>query len=224
MKSKWRRITTLQEIDAHLISSEYYYYLEKDDACYFYDVFIAGGKKDKGFPNSINNLINNFKKSPTQQGEAHYHYKKKATKEISDILIHLKEWNKLKNFTWVPVPPHLHRADKYFDTRLFDVLNLIKKEMSLDVKDLVQIKETRTPVHIAHRVNESRIKPEDHYNNYEINKQLIDPIPSNIVIFDDLIVTGAGFKAMKQILSEIYPNAKIIGVFIARYIHEDKGF
>jgi predicted amidophosphoribosyltransferase len=56
------------------------------------------------------------------------------------------------------------------------------------------------------------------YNNYEIVQPLADPSPSQIAVVDDLLTTGAHFKAMKKILTETYPDIQVFGIFIARRV------
>jgi predicted amidophosphoribosyltransferase len=56
------------------------------------------------------------------------------------------------------------------------------------------------------------------YQNYEIDESLIEPIPSRIAVVDDVLTTGAHFRTMKRILQETFPEAQVIGLFLARRI------
>ena len=86
-----------------------------------------------------------------------------------------------------------------------------KSYHDLDFRELVNIKASREA---AHKGGE-RLTPKEHYENFKINSALIHPPPLKIVVFDDVITTGASFKGIKKIL-ENYSSAKIIGIFIAR--------
>ena len=67
-------------------------------------------------------------------------------------------------------------------------------------------------------MNENRLNPDDLKECYEIDENLIEPPPNNIILFDDVITTGSHFKAAKNILNEIFPNTIILGLFIARRV------
>jgi predicted amidophosphoribosyltransferase len=56
------------------------------------------------------------------------------------------------------------------------------------------------------------------YNNYTIADELVDPVPSLIAVVDDVLTTGAHFKAMKRILIETFPDVSVVGVFLARRV------
>jgi predicted amidophosphoribosyltransferase len=43
-------------------------------------------------------------------------------------------------------------------------------------------------------------------------------LPSSVAIVDDVLTTGAHFKAMKRILMERFPEARIVGLFLARRV------
>ncbi|MDI1352270.1 MAG: hypothetical protein PSV35_05800, partial [bacterium] len=59
---------------------------------------------------------------------------------------------------------------------------------------------------------------QDHLDNLKLDNTLINPKPKAIVIFDDVITTGASFKAAKEILNTSFPKIPSIGIFIARNI------
>lgn len=145
-------------------------------------------------------------------------YKEKAIKKIAKILISLKQWNQLKEFTWIPVPPSIEKSDPMHDDRLIQTLKIVKeKGPALDYRELVQIKKSRSP---AHQTVDPRPNSEDHYFNFIINESLIESptVPEKTIIYDDVITTGSSYKAMKRALREVYPNSEIIGLFIARTV------
>jgi predicted amidophosphoribosyltransferase len=51
-----------------------------------------------------------------------------------------------------------------------------------------------------------------------LDSSLKMPAPRKIILFDDVLTTGASFKAAQTLLRENFPNAPIAGIFIARNI------
>lgn len=205
----------LQHID-ELLQPDHYY-LEGDDICLFYGEYTA---RKRAAYSDINQLIFNFKKTMDRKGQKDWKYKTQAIQQVSEILTSLEAWNVLKDFTWIPIPPSKSKSDPDHDDRLIRTLSLMKQHYSaMDVREIVVLKNSRGSAHGS----EDRPTPEDHYNNYSIDESQVRPEPKGIVVFDDVITTGAGFKAMKRILSERFGNIRIVGLFIARTIREDEG-
>ncbi|QXP89654.1 hypothetical protein [Methylococcus capsulatus] len=48
----------------------------------------------------------------------------------------------------------------------------------------------------------------------------IEPPPKVIGLFDDVLTTGAHFKATQSMLQETFPGVRVIGLFIARRVPE----
>ena len=199
-------ILEILQIDDHFRSE--HSYLEEFDECYFCGPYFARRGYSAG---EINSLILNLKKSPNKKGAPEWFYKEEAIRKAGYILTCLEKWDKFKGSTWVPIPPSLQREDPLFDTRLEDILKIAKLS---DYRILVESTSNIKPSHQS--ASGERLTPDEHYKHYRINDSLREPRPSSIVVFDDLIVTGAHFKAMKRILNEAYPNIKIMGLFIGR--------
>lgn len=198
----------LQRIDQLLLPD--HFYLEVDDECYFYGEYTVKG----GFAHSnTNQLILNFKKEMNRKGSLDWRYKADAIREVAKIFTSLNDWPQLQNFTWVPIPPSKDRSDPNHDDRLIQTLQAMKTRFQgLNFRELVQIKRSRQSAH----GNDNRPTPQNHYANFEIDEAITAPAPTTIVVFDDVVTTGSGFKAMKRLLSERFPGVKVIGVFIAR--------
>ena len=64
--------------------------------------------------------------------------------------------------------------------------------------------------------SENRLTPSEIADVYKFIKILDRPIPELIAIVDDVLTTGAHYKAMKDILVIQYPKAKVIGLFLTR--------
>ena len=51
---------------------------------------------------------------------------------------------------------------------------------------------------------------------YQIDAELADELKPNVAIVDDVLTTGAHFRAAKSALSARFPEQKFIGLFLAR--------
>lgn len=114
--------------------------------------------------------------------------------------------------TFVPVPPSRVAQDPLYDDRLVRVLRLLGDDV--DIRELVFQVEGMHDTHTA----ECRPGPGALYQNYGIDNSMTEPEPTTIVVFDDVLTTGAHFKAMKQILHETFEEATIIGLFLCRRV------
>lgn len=56
--------------------------------------------------------------------------------------------------------------------------------------------------------------------SYTVDRRLLAPPPQIIAIIDDVLTTGAHFVAVRNILRQVFPETKIIGLFIARRVPE----
>lgn len=84
----------------------------------------------------------------------------------------------------------------------------------VDVRELVSQLEGMHDAHTA----EHRPRPNDLYQNYVIDGELMEPVPVQIAVVDDVLTTGAHFKAMKQVLQETFPGIEVMGLFLARRV------
>jgi len=53
-----------------------------------------------------------------------------------------------------------------------------------------------------------------------LEQTLFAPTPAVIGLFDDVLTTGAHFKAAQSILQKTFPDVRVIGLFIARRVPE----
>ena len=71
----------------------------------------------------------------------------------------------------------------------------------------------------ADHTTTNRRPPEEIKRNYIFNEALAVNAKENIIIFDDVVTTGAHYIAAKEIIQENMPNiASIKGLFIARRV------
>ena len=118
----------------------------------------------------------------------------------------------LDRLTFVPIPPSKARGDPLYDDRLTQMLHGIRPDPRLDIRELI-IQNASTD---AFHGMEIRPRPEALHALYQVNEALTDPAPALIAVVDDLLTTGAHFRAADSILSARFPGAEVIGLFIAR--------
>ena len=117
--------------------------------------------------------------------------------------------------TWVPIPPSRAKGDPEYDDRLLQVLYKVAQilQRQLDIRELIRQKKNTQPSHRS----SSRPSPDDIAANYFIDENLMtDSIQCKVALFDDVITTGAHFKAAQSALKQRFPRIVIGGIFIAR--------
>src|SRR5262249_21148973 len=114
--------------------------------------------------------------------------------------------------TFVPIPPSKSRDDPLYDDRISRVIRSIGPHVEL--REIIYQRANAPVTHLS----QDRPSPHQVYENYLIEGELARPLPNAIAIVDDVITTGAHFKAAQKILSEIFPGVKIYGLFLARRV------
>lgn len=188
-----------------------HYHLDTNDECYFIGEYTAG----RGFAHSsTNQFIYNLKKSVERRGLPDWVWKVRAIQQGASVLRDSLNPAFLASATFVPVPPSRIASDTLYDDRMTQVLKLLGQ--NVDVRELVVQSEGMHDAHTA----QHRPGPNALYQNYEIRTSLVEPIPSQVAVVDDVLTTGAHFKAMKRILEETFPDAPVVGLFLARRVPE----
>ena len=82
----------------------------------------------------------------------------------------------------------------------------------LDIRELLVQRRSIPPVHAA----PGRPTPTALAALYEIDETLASPPPRALGLFDDVLTTGAHFKAAQQVLLARFPGTPIAGIFLAR--------
>jgi predicted amidophosphoribosyltransferase len=182
--------------------------LAPDDKCYFWREYTS--HENYSF-SSTNQLISNLKKKPTRPAQE-LRYKAQAIRECAAFFRGAINPDWLQTATLVPVPSSKAHGHPDYDDRMSQVCRLIGPQ--LDVRELVYQAESTQAAH------ESCARPgvSDLLRVYRINEQLVDPVPTRIGVFDDLLTAGTHFRAMSTILGQRFPQASIVGFFIARRV------
>jgi hypothetical protein len=196
----------LQRIDETNRSD--HYYLGEADECYFLYEYTAQAGWQGG---ATNQLIHNLQK---KRGAGGYHYKAPAIAQCAqDLSVVINEkW--LAQACLVPIPPSKIKTDADYDDRICRVCNGIRTPGAPRVAELIeQIESTET------FKGGSRRRPDELRQNYRFDEHLLRVgVPTNIGIVDDVLTTGSHFRAMKDMIKERVPDARIVGFFVARRV------
>jgi predicted amidophosphoribosyltransferase len=92
------------------------------------------------------------------------------------------------------------------------MLQCIRAQPRLDVRELVVQRSSTNAVHSQ----QVRPRPEEIETNYRIDDKLRNPAPRTIGLFDDVLTTGAHYRAASNVLKRPFPGVRVIGLFIAR--------
>ena len=87
-----------------------------------------------------------------------------------------------------------------------------------DIRNLVRQVGDFVPSHERAGQGLNRISLEELLEAYSIDESLAAPPPVRIAILDDVLTNGTHYLAMKMKLAERFPQAEIIGLFIARRV------
>lgn len=129
-------VYNLQKIENHLLKE--HRCLEGNDSCYYIGEYHGG----QGYGHSnVNSLIYNLKKPISRKiNVEEWKHKIKAIEQIANILLNLKQWNSLNQFTWIPMPPSVLNSDPSYDDRLISILNKIRiQATNFDYREILSI-------------------------------------------------------------------------------------
>lgn len=185
--------------------------LSPDDNCFYLFEYTSGA----GWSTAANQIVLNLKKKPSESHKAGYHYKEDAIAECIEAFrreIPARWWGQV---TLVPVPGSKAVGDPNYDDRMERICRGL--DINADVRTLVR--QSRTTI-ASHEVKSGgdRLSIGQLEEIYEIDGSLLEPAPSKIAIVDDVLAAGAHFRAMSNVLSAVFPNVKIGGLFVARRV------
>ena len=96
------------------------------------------------------------------------------------------------------------------------MLRAVRPERPLDVRELIV--QTRS-VEPTHR-RSARLRASDIEAMYGIDEALEAPSAGLVVVVDDLLTSGAHFRAAQRVLSRRFPDIDVVGLFLARRVPE----
>ena len=117
------------------------------------------------------------------------------------------------SITVTAIPNSKKTTDLEYDNRFEDLFKeLVKSRPLLNIEWPIEVKETRQASHLSKKRN-----PEDIKKNY-IWKGFKNNMVKRLCVFDDVLTTGANFRAVSDFLRENGYEGKIIGGFWSRTI------
>lgn len=186
-------------------------HLAASDECYFLGEYTAR----RGFSfSATNNLVLNFKKAMSLRGQPQWKWKGVAIAQAAEAFAAALRAQWLDIATLVPIPPSKARNDPLHDDRVMRMLRQIRPNGPLDIRELIVQSQSTAAAHEL----QSRPGPDDIFQHYHFSAARMQPRPQVIGIFDDVLTTGAHFKAAQLLLRSQFPDTKIIGFFVARRI------
>ena len=204
------RFTKIDEFNHH-----FHHHLTGEDECYFLGEYTPGEGSEYS---ETNRTIIKFKRSMDRSGTPEWKYKQLKIKECADAFAIALNPFSLDTMTFVPVPPSKMKNHELYDDRLVRMLKIVGARVG--VLRISECVEQTKPLRSS-RGSTYKPTPSDIIKAYEFRNHRRTPRPTTIAIVDDVITTGAHFKAMKSILLEQYPGINVIGLFLARRIFPD---
>ena len=193
-----------------------HWYLRRGDVCYFLGEYAAR----KGFAYSATNgLILDFKMAVARgEGRDRQAIKEKAIAGAAAALRRAMDPAMLDSLVFVPVPPSKAKDDSGYDDRLVRMLKAVRPERPLDVRELIVQTRSVEPTH----QRSTRLRASDIEEMYRIDEVLDGeaPGPGVVAVVDDLLTSGAHFRAAQRVLSRRFPDIDVVGLFLARRVPE----
>lgn len=199
--SHWNRIG---EIELALGTLNH---LNTTDICLYAHDFIRGTGFQGG---QVNSDVLNFKKGPNENGQ---HYRTQAINKFALDASSLFDCNNPDNSYLVSaIPSSKSKVDPEYDHRFEDFFKQLQKFCPCVnvIWPVTVINSTQA----SHQTSGVR-NPQMIMQNYLFNGfSGINPV--NLIVFDDVLTTGAHFRAYKDFLSQNGFQGNIFGVFWAK--------
>jgi hypothetical protein len=84
--------------------------------------------------------------------------------------------------------------------------------------------ETRTPPWPPRALAQRTVPAPRRFRRTAIDQTLLNRKPQNIALVDDVLTTGAHFRAACAVVKQVFPDVPIVGLFIARRVPEAVDF
>ena len=201
---KLRKIGDLERAD--------HWHLSDDDECVFFGEYTSGG----GYAHSAtNDIVSNLKKSPSVRNTAQWRFKQRAIEKVAATISANLRADVMKGVVVVPIPPSKPPEHALYDDRMAQVARLISPPV--DVRELLYTAAEREPRHMQ----AGKRDPASLRESIKVRLHLLNPVPDMVLLIDDVLTTGCSFKVCKTIIAEHWPNAPVLGLFVARRVIEE---
>lgn len=177
-------------------------FLQEEDKIYyweFYDpVYLMGYTP-------ASSLICNLKKTPD---DPHYQYRQKSLREASEILECFLERTNLSAITIVPIPRSNCVGSYDYNSLLAEILE--GSSCSPDIQNLFCFKQLNEKTHYSSGRRDSQLIQA----NLSINEERLSICKTKIVLFDDVLTTGAHFAACKNLILSCRSEVTAYGLML----------
>jgi len=188
-------------------------FIGANDAIFFLGEYLSG----MGFgASSMNSHIVNIKRKPSEcaaRAEFGY-YKDKSIKEIARRLTDAVNPMLLEGVSFVPVPPSRGKQDPEYDDRLVRIL--AQFHAGNKNKHVCEFLAQRETIRASHKSVGDRPTVDELTQAMTVDETLAGSLRPTIAIFDDILTTGRHFRAAQALISKYRPDARFMGLFIAR--------
>lgn len=144
------------------------------------------------------------------RGTSQWQYKINAMKMLAAAVRGAINPAAIGSVTIIPIPPSKVRTDPEYGPRMA----VIAKTVVQDAREAIEPVASRCPLHES----QQRMKPDEMFATLTLRQTLCQPVPTDIILLDDVITTGCSFVACHRLLREQFPTVPISGIFAARRV------
>ncbi len=192
--------------------------MKENDVCFY----IMEYHSKLGYKHSNeNSTIQNLKKPMDRINNSEWSHKEKAIREIGEMCKQC--FDKIDSQRLIiPIPPSKTKNDILYDNRILQILNIARQDNGNIIhNDNIILQSKNYPA--SHENDGNRMSADALEKIYEVDlNELVSANIKNIIIFDDVITTGAHFRAvcnkLEQGLGDKFHEYDIKGLFVARTI------
>lgn len=180
-------------------------YLIPDDECIYANDYIS---KTGFHGGQVNDCIINFKKPPGAPGQQH---RTRAINKIALDASELFDCESGRTYAVTAMPSSKSKSDPSYDNRFEDLFQLLKTfSPCINIIWPVTAKNSVMPSHQNGPRDPKVLK-----NNYNFNG-FAGSEPEFLIVFDDVLTSGAHFRAYKDFITQSGYQGKVFGVFWAK--------
>lgn len=194
--------------------------LTEDDRCYYYMTYNPFSDL---LTNDEKQTITNIKISPEelQKTPSRAYWKNQSIREVAQWLTQtLKKHTALIDYLWLPAPSSKTKNDAHYDDRLQQILTRVNQQIpAFKWFDALYVKKT---VEKSRQSNQRNVQQK--LGNLTIDKGFVQALPlphKKVVVFDDVLTSGATYKAAQLKIKSVDASIDVIGIFIAKAIRQE---